>query len=136
KSKYISWVYTITKNYIIDKWRCSSNTFELSGNLSISLENNDIVDDYYSNNMLYNNNVYTTSTSTFDFETNSTVNFISKQLTPKDYTMLDMKYVQGYNYDEIGKEFNVTSTTVSNRVNYIKTKLKNEYDFLLDFNDE
>jgi len=37
-----------------------------------------------------------------------------------------MKYVQGYGYNEIGQEFNLTSVTVSNKVNYIKSKLKKQ----------
>jgi RNA polymerase sigma factor (sigma-70 family) len=59
-----------------------------------------------------------------EFENNSSISYISTQISPQDFTLLDMKYVQGYDYCEIGKEFNVTSSTISNRVNYIKTKLK------------
>jgi DNA-directed RNA polymerase specialized sigma24 family protein len=43
-----------------------------------------------------------------------------------------MKYVQGYNYCEIGKEFNTTSSTISNKVNYIKTKLKKEFSEIME----
>jgi len=59
-----------------------------------------------------------------EFENCSSINYISDQITPQDFTLLDMKYVQGYDYNEIGAEFDVTSSTISNRVNYIKTKLK------------
>ena len=41
-----------------------------------------------------------------------------------DFTLLDMKYNQGFTYDEIGQEFNLTSNTISNRVNYIKGKVR------------
>jgi len=67
-------------------------------------------------------NSYTSCNS--EYENCSSVNYISSQLSPSDFALLDMKYVQGYDYCEIGKEFNLTSSTVSNRVNYIKTKLK------------
>ena len=60
----------------------------------------------------------------YEFENCSSINLLSDQITPQDYTLLDMKYMQGYNYNEIGNEFNVSSNTISNRVNYIKTKLK------------
>jgi DNA-directed RNA polymerase specialized sigma24 family protein len=43
-----------------------------------------------------------------------------------------MKYLQGYDYNEIGKEFNVSSSTVSNKVNYIKTKLKKQNADLIE----
>jgi DNA-directed RNA polymerase specialized sigma24 family protein len=52
------------------------------------------------------------------------VSFISTQISPNDFALLDMKYVQGYDYKEIGSEFQLTSSTVSNKINYIKTKLK------------
>lgn len=133
KSKFISWVYVITKNHMIDKWRCNSNTFELSSNSSISFEYDDHTEQFYTQSTLYNNNIYTT-TSTHDIENDSTINFISTQISSTDYTMLNMKYIEGYNYDEIGREFNVTSSTASNRVNYIKTKLKNTYHDLFDTN--
>jgi RNA polymerase sigma factor (sigma-70 family) len=108
KSQFKSWVINITKNYLIDKWRC-----KLSPNINSTLDNN-------SNYFCYANNSFTTSC----FENNNAVNYISTQLSPGDYTLLDMKYVQGYNYNEIGQEFQITSSTVSNKINYIKTKLK------------
>jgi DNA-directed RNA polymerase specialized sigma24 family protein len=43
-----------------------------------------------------------------------------------------MKYVQGYDYCEIGQEFNISSNTASNRVNYIKTKLKETLEEIRD----
>jgi DNA-directed RNA polymerase specialized sigma24 family protein len=46
------------------------------------------------------------------------------QFTLTDCAFLNMKYSLGYNYDEIGTEFNISSNTVSNRVNYLKTKAK------------
>ena len=43
-----------------------------------------------------------------------------------------MKYIGGYSHCEIGKEFNLTSSTVSNRINYIKTKLKKKNAGMLE----
>lgn len=60
------------------------------------------------------------------FDNKSTLSYLSSQLSLDDYMMLDMKYNQGYNYTEIGKQFNLSSTTVCNRVNYIKTKLRED----------
>jgi len=106
KSKFSSWVFSIAKNHMIDKWR-SNNVTLYSDNLSTD-----------------NGYITSTSSSIIDFENNSSINFITEQLTPQDYTLLNMKYMQGYDYNEIGNEFNLTSSTVSNRVNYIKTILK------------
>lgn len=137
KSKFKSWVFSITNNHMIDKWRnntitlTGSNTnctysytttgdLELNSNYNITTNNSGMID--------VNNCSFTTSycSADYDFENCSSINYISTQLTPQDYTLLNMKYVQGYNYNEIGTEFNLTSSTISNRVNYIKSKLKKD----------
>lgn len=115
KSSFSSWVYTIVKNYMVDKWRCSFHT--TSSNV-------------YINNINTSSNVcfYTTNTSSYSdtnvFENNNTISYLTSQISCTDTALLNMKYVYGYDYTEIGKEFNLTSSTVSNRVNYIKAKLK------------
>jgi len=130
KSKFRSWVFSITKNHVIDKWRTNSSIcVDNNSNLNISTTADTL--------NISSNNIYLTSNNAdvkvnagfmsccnTDFENCSSINYISGQLTPQDFTFLDMKYVQGYDYNEIGTEFNVTSSTISNRVNYIKTKLK------------
>lgn len=122
KSKFNSWVFSVAKNYMIDKWRCNScittttNYTIDSGTYTTSI---DCV--YNSGTVEYDNNTISVSNC---FENSNSICYISTQLSPQDFTLLDMKYVQGYDYNEIGKEFNVTSTTISNRVNYIKTKIK------------
>jgi len=104
KSKFKTWVITIVKNYMIDKIRNSK----------------------YNSVVEYNTECY--CNSTYSEESNdfseSAISIISDKLEVTDYTLLDMHYEQGYSYSEIGSEFNVTSSTVSNRVNYIKSKLK------------
>lgn len=135
KSKFKSWVLSIVKNHMIDKWRNNSITvtgtnytysYTISGDITIDLNSN--YNTSTTTSGMYNSASLTTSycTADTDFENCSSINYISNQLTPQDYTLLDMKYIQGYNYNEIGSEFNVTSTTISNRVNYIKTKLKKD----------
>ena len=133
KSKFSSWVFSIAKNHMIDKWR--SNTISFTGtntncNFSTTTANfgvSGFITSSSSNTAaILEGNSFTTTNYCVDtqFENCSSINYISTQLSPQDFTILDMKYVQGYDYNEIGKEFNVTSSTISNRVNYIKTKLK------------
>jgi len=137
KSKFGSWVFSIAKNHMIDKWRNSSctATFTLNGTINHTTTSYDFNAEN-SNNLYYkasNTGIITANAESYitcsnsadmEFENRNSITYISTQLTPQDFTLLDMKYVQGYNYDEIGSEFNVTSSTISNRVNYIKTKLK------------
>ena len=138
KSKFSSWVFTIAKNYMIDKWRSTSGTATVSINNVCYTTTCDTTlaniscNGYISNNMAFTSNGSSTSCNA-DFENCSSISYISTQLSPTDFALLDMKYVQGYDYNEIGKEFNVTSSTISNRVNYIKSKLKkNNSDLMFD----
>lgn len=148
KSSFKSWVLTVTKHYMIDAWRANPITFVTNGAFTIS--NNGTVQGMASNSytvsndtahnivgdvvfttsnnsglILDSNGTYSTACNNAEFENCNSINYISQQISIQDFTLLNMKYVQGYGYCEIGKEFNLTSNTVSNRVNYIKTKIKN-----------
>jgi len=128
KSRFKSWVLSITKNHMIDKWRSNTvcyvdgtgsyTTDCVTATCGSSFVTSSNTDALLTGTLSVNN------TADISFENCSSVNHITTQISAVDYTLLDMKYVQGYNYDEIGNEFNLTSTTISNRVNYIKTKLK------------
>lgn len=128
KSKFKSWVLSITKNYLIDKWRCTAtcSTTILPASANMSLTSCGYSSGSYFNSAFSVNdtNVSSQGSSSCSFENANAVSFISTQLSPADFTLLDMKYVQGYDYKEIGSEFQLTSSTVSNKINYIKTKLK------------
>lgn len=142
KSKLKSWVLSITKNYMIDKWRnnptlsltnssiittnATSGQYLLVNGSSIGWSDEAIISTSVSNSLSFTaNSTYTTGADS-EFENCNTICYLSKQISPVDNSLLNMKYVQGYNYCEIGKEFNISSNTVSNRVNYIKTKLKKQ----------
>lgn len=140
KSKFKTWVINIIKHYMIDKWR--SNTITLSSLSNTTLTLDGVSNQFYTSSNTCsmdwsadssNCEIFTTSGSiscNTDFENCSSINYITTQLSPSDYTLLDMKYVQGYDYNEIGKEFNLTSSTISNKVNYIKTKLKKDKEIM------
>ena len=130
KSKFKTWVITISKNYLIDKWRQYQNCITLSAGNTVDLENYQTLSFATSGevdltNTSYSTTVWTTDTSCF--ENSNVVTYLSSQMAGDDFQMLDMKYVQGYNYNEIGSEFNLTSNTISNRVNYVKSKLKKNH---------
>lgn len=134
KSKFKSWVISIAKNYMVDKWRCNTITLNSSDNVvnfsnsnGFSTSNTIDATSNNSGNMFIGDGIFSMTYDSSCYENCSSVNYISEQLSPQDFMLLDMKYVQGYDYCEIGKEFNLTSTTVSNKVNYIKTKIKKNY---------
>lgn len=125
KAKFKTWAKVIAKNYMIDVWRNGNNsiiTCEYPVVSYVNPDNVDITNYQYEYPSGYSSDV----TSFSKFEDNSTLTYLSSQISPNDYKMLDMKYNQGYNYSEIGNFFNMTSTTISNRVNYLKSKLKKE----------
>lgn len=129
KSSVKTWVLVIAKHYLIDRWR-SNSVSASTGTYTYSIPSDTYITSTNANDFAYSSNMCCT-TSSNDFENCSSINYISTQISAADFTLLDMKYVQGYDYNEIGKEFNVTSSTISNRVNYIKTKLKRDYSEII-----
>lgn len=128
KASFGTWAIKIAQNYMIDKARKNENN-PISANLdsingSIS---------YYTttNSDLYVNasNTSTLTSSFFcqsnnDLENKDSLCFISNKIGLKDFHLLNMKYSEGYDYNEMEKEMGMSSSTISNRINYIKGKLK------------
>ena len=147
KGSVKTWVLVIAKHFITDVYRKDLVSFTSTfNNCGISISNsgaqnltfngestawatggNTTLTSNAANGALsVSNNASFTVSNTVEFENCDAINYISSQISPTDYGLLSMKYVQGYSHCEIGKEFNLTSSTVSNRINYIKTKLKKQ----------
>ena len=127
KAQVKTWAFAIAKNYMIDKSRCNiplSGTITIEGNPTISFYDGVVTSDTTQFDPNDPNVFFTNSSYVADFESCDAVNFVSNNISNCDYALLDMKYKQGFNYNEIATEFNLTSNTVSNRVNYIKGKIK------------
>lgn len=120
KAKFSTWVFSVTKNHMIDKSKSKyinniSNHHSIPSTITHSI-------DIDLNTFDNSNDNYNTTNS---FEITNAVNYISDSISTGDFTLLNMHYSQGYSYCEIATEFNMTSNTVSNKVNYIKSKVKN-----------
>ena len=151
KSSVKTWVLVIAKHFMIDTYRKNSVSFiSTFNNCGISISNSG------AQNLIFNGESTTWATGTAcqtnvvngtlsvssnasfgvsnnaEFENCNTISYLSSQISPVDYGLLNMKYIQGYSHCEIGKEFNLTSSTVSNRINYIKTKLKKKNAGMLE----
>jgi len=139
KGKFKTWVMSITKNHMVDRWRENSiklTSFNDTCITTIPAHNWDTnwsesgilttasVDYCLPDSITFNDS---SINSTCTYENCSSINYITAGLSPTDSTLLNMKYIEGYKYCEIGKEFNLTSATVSNKVNYIKSKLKKDF---------
>lgn len=121
KTQFNTWVFAITKNHMIDKFKKNKPIYT-SFNFFDDQNNTNYNNEYC---VSYTQPIYEPEyTATVDFEVSDSLKYISTQIENVDFHMLKMKYSNGYNYTEISKEFNITSSTVSNRVNYIKSKIK------------
>jgi len=133
KGKFKTWAFTIANNYMIDKSR-SSSFINSSGFINVDFNNisSPSVNSFNSNASCIDlsdmSSTYTTSCFSSGFDNCSAVSYVNDYLDSCDFTFLNMHYGLGYSYSEIGTEFNITSNTVSNRVNYIKSKLRNSID--------
>jgi len=151
KGSVKTWALVIAKHFMIDTYRKDLITFTSTfNNCGISISNNSAqnlmfsgeatswaagstsISNAISGTIMTTNNAAFTVCNSSEFENCNAVNYISSQISPADYSLLNMKYVQGYSHCEIGKEFNLTSSTVSNRINYIKTKLKKQNADILE----
>lgn len=118
KTKFKTWVINIIRNYMIDRWR-SSNTTITTTNVGEYYATVSSSDEEYSS--MDNYTISGDPQSEFD----SALLSITSDLTPFEFGLIKMK-ADGYKYSEIGAKYNLTATTVSNKINYIKTKLKKE----------
>ena len=106
KGSYSNWVISIARNYMIDLYRKNVDT------------NYQYI---YSDDMIESIGMF--DESTLPYETELIFNGISSTINNDLINMLKMK-CDGYNYKEIGERFNITSSTVSNKINYMKHKIK------------
>ncbi|MFW6246581.1 MAG: sigma-70 family RNA polymerase sigma factor [bacterium] len=129
KSKFTSWVCNVAKNHMVDKWRSSdiTNTIEINDGYITSQTN------YYNADISTDSGlIYCRLYVDNKFETTNALSHVTSQLSTSDCTLLTMKYIHGYSYCEISDEMNISSTSASNRVNYIKGVLKkNNPDMVL-----
>lgn len=129
-SMFLTWAINITKNHVCDVLRkkhiieyVDTNIIDINTHTS---DNSEFTCNYTYDNT-YNNSINSYTQQSFSsFELNDMLTTITSTINDDDLQLLKMKYFSGYSYNEIAKEFNVTSATVSNKVNYIKTKIKNK----------
>jgi RNA polymerase sigma factor (sigma-70 family) len=134
RAKFHTWAIKIANNYMIDKARKNENnpvqvrydTTSMDGTLCL----------YNSSGSFTcgSSDAIGTTTSDFqprsfsqpdiDVENKDALDFISNRIGIKDFHLLNMKYKEGYDYKEIESEMKLSSSTASNRVNYVKSKLK------------
>lgn len=106
KSRFNTWVHTILINHLKD----------------INKKNK--IDHIYCD-QFYNT---TLSSDFLEFwnKNSGLIEFNPKGLSESDITLLELKYVYGYTYEDICFKYKSTTEKITNRVNYIKKKIKKE----------
>ena len=134
RANFNTWVLTIAKNHMLDgikKMQPIYTNFVSSGG-DITLANNNVAT---CSTFTYNGEVMSfsepmslcTSSPDYSIQINDSMGQIASTVSCSDYSMLSMKYIDGYNYNEIGMEFNLTSEEVSNKINYNKKKISKKF---------
>jgi len=107
KHTFKTWCLGILKNHIIDEWR--KNRIDLI---------------YYETT---NNNTLISCTNDVEKEILSEY-FLSlcknASVTDIDHSFLELKYIHGFSYEEISAYTGISTTQLSNRVSYLKKKIK------------
>jgi RNA polymerase sigma factor (sigma-70 family) len=127
RAKFQTWVINIAKNYMIDKARknkqnpVQANYTSMDGSLSLCSAmgystGTDITKSFQPQSF--------TIQPDQELENKDALSFISNKIGLQDFHLLNMKYKEGYDYKEMESEMKVSSSTISNRINYVKSKLK------------
>jgi RNA polymerase sigma factor (sigma-70 family) len=102
---YSNWVICITKNHMLDCVK-KLNKVDYYDTLHEFDFNDNVIEITYDHDIIYDR--------------------ISSTISEYELSIFDLKYMKGYKNKEIADMFNITSSTVSNKINYIKTKIKNK----------
>lgn len=112
KSSFKTWLYTIAENVVIDHTRKLENRVDKVHYHYLEDAEERVFDIPSNENM---ENAYSIQ---------QTISFATSNLNKETNDMIKMKYVEGYSHNEIGSMYALTSSTVSNKINYAKTIIK------------
>jgi len=114
KSSFKTWLYTIAENLAIDHSR--------------KLENRVDRVHYHYLEEAEDRKFELPATDNYEesFAIRQTVKYGTSNLDEQTTDMIQKKYVEGYSHNEIGELYSLTSSTVSNKINYAKSKIRNK----------
>lgn len=114
KSSFRTWLYTIAENLVIDYARKLENRVDKIHYHFLEDAEERSFDIPSNENYEYN------------YSVKQTVSFVTSSLDAEEHDMIKKKYVEGYSHNEIGDMYSLTSTTVSNKINYAKSKIRDK----------
>lgn len=111
KSSFKTWIYTIAENLVIDYSRKLENRIDKVHYHYLEDAEKGKFDIPSSENMENNLSI------------KESLKYATSDLDEKTTDMIKKKYVEGYSHGEIGDMYSLTSSTVSNKINYAKSKI-------------
>jgi RNA polymerase sigma factor (sigma-70 family) len=123
KSQFNTWVINVANNYMIDKSRKKKLVYVYQNEYGTF--SNDIIENNNSRSININYDTLSIEDSCrpdISWENLDTLSHMSRSGDMNTFTMINMKS-NGYNYSEIGNEFNISESQVSNKISYFKKKI-------------
>jgi RNA polymerase sigma-70 factor (ECF subfamily) len=111
KSTFKTWIYSIADNLVLDFNRKLENRID-------KIHYHYVGDTDIQNFDIPNHDDYEET-----FLAKQAINYVVSKLDDQTHDMIKKKYMEGYSHDEIGEIYSLTSSTVSNKINYAKNKL-------------
>jgi RNA polymerase sigma factor (sigma-70 family) len=113
KANFRTWVITIADNIVINhKKKLSNNIEHFHYNHIEDIDRNQFIE------------IPAQESFEETYSVNQTLNYITSDVDVESMDMLRKKYVEGKSHKEIGVHYSLTSSTVSNKINYTKTKIR------------
>lgn len=119
KSQFNTWVINIANNYMIDKNRKKKLVYVYETNDTIFSDDNSMNINMDSELL----NIQDSCRPDISWENSDILSYYSCTVDSNLFNMVNMKS-QGYNYSEIGDEFNMSESQVSNKISYFQSKMK------------
>lgn len=122
KSKFNTWVINIANNYMIDKNRKKKLVYIYETDYGFTNKEENSYDGYMNidTEIL---SIQESSRPDISWEYTDSITHYSCSIDNCIFSMFNMKS-QGYNYSEIGNEFNMSESQVSNKISYFQSKMK------------
>lgn len=113
RANFRTWVVTIADNIVLNHKKKLSNTIEHFVYTHVEdIDKNQFIE------------IHSQESFEESYSVNQTLNYIISDLDVDSTDMLRKKYVEGQSHKEIGVHYSLTSSTISNKINYAKTKMR------------
>lgn len=108
KSTFKTWLYTIAENVVLDHKKKLANRVDI-----IHYEYLEDADE----------RKFEVDSGEDSYSAKQAINYATESLDTLTKDLIKKKYIEGYSHKQIGEQLSLTSNTVSNKINYAKSKI-------------